>query len=96
MKVPSATLSVQMSPAVHFSSLQFQQPDTEEKRIPSCHRPLALVAQTCLDMSSKVAGRSVHVSGVFQVIVVFDIETAEWTHPNVSKQAAPFFHDSET
>ena len=30
--VPSVTLSVQISPGVHFSSLQFQQRDTEEKK----------------------------------------------------------------
>ena len=74
MSVPSATLSVQISSAVHFSSLQVQKPDTE-KKIPLC--PLALVAQTCLDMSDKAVRQSIHVSGCFQVLVVFDIETAE-------------------
>ena len=32
MDVPSASPSVQISPAVQPSSLQFQQPDTEEKK----------------------------------------------------------------
>ena len=79
-------LSAQQLTSAHFSS---KTPDTQEKKT-SCLRPLALVAQTFMDMSNKAAKQSIHVSDHSEAVVV----TVEWTTFRTEK--TDFFHAFET
>ena len=62
-----------LSPNQPSSSLQLTSVPTtwQNKKIPSCHRPLPLVAQTCLDLSNKAARLAVQISYISSGLYIY-------------------------